>query len=612
MSDLGRHESDGEPRVQRFYSARASEPSYTADEPAREEARADYDMYTPNEYAEPPLRDDAYYEPNEPDIVYDEAPYAPPVYERAYEPPRAEIPDEPPEYAARATDARSRSPYAAPVKAQFVDSAADDMAEPPARDYSAYSKGGLTIGATTAQPSYAPPQRLDLRGTIYLSMNGEQSAPQEEPPQAQVNVYRPREATWAETARRSAVAEAQTGYQVRDEEPAPAPARTRKKRHGARNAIIILSALVVLGGAGYLLRDNIEGLIKRLTGSESTPVPIYNPVTTPAPVKGYDAAPKAEVSELTRREIDEISGAVSMEAAAVTPDNVLTRSAREDGLYDFYLFSASDGRLLCYFEGLEKNGMVPVDGGRFYVKQAPYLISSDGSALLRVDSLEASLGKRLIPREMLGGWSVLADEQGKSFNYMSAEGSLMSTLWFSRAYPFTGALTAAYVDTGLEGSDERYMLYILSSDGVMEKWLEAPDMSDVVLSACAAAYLDSGELFALSDTDEPLTVTDEAVFYPDCDAIVARDKETGKYGLYVNGSKHYDFEYDSIKPVECDIVWAGRSYESGAGKAEIRVVADADYPQPLSHYFELQKDGGKEYVALSSVGVTPILLDEQP
>ena len=332
-------------------------------------------------------------------------------------------------------------------------------------------------------------------------------------------------------------------------------------------------------------------------------------------MRGFDAAPATELSQTARREISALAGTLDMQTEAVTEHSVLAQSPRADGLYDYYLFS-SEGRLLSYFEGLPQDGMVPVDGGGFYVKQAPYLVNADGSAMLNLTALENDLHTTLIPGQPLRGMCVVAGAEGTSFNYMSTEGTLLSRLWYSRAYPFTGANTAAYVDTGVDG-DERYMLYALSADGSMTKLWEAPDMSDVVASACGAMYLKSGELYWLGSPETPMLSTSAVVFYPDCDAMVIAgepDAETGarKYGLYVGGEQRYGFFYEDIQPVACEIEWAQKTYGSDAGNATVRVVTGAEYPQPLTHYFELTRDGQKEYVALSTVSSCPILLDGQP
>ena len=67
-----------------------------------------------------------------------------------------------------------------------------------------------------------------------------------------------------------------------------------------------------------------------------------------------------------------------MDIRAVTDTHVLTSNLRPDGTYDFYLFTASEGRLLCYFDGLSKDGMFPQAFGGFYVDQEPYLVAATG------------------------------------------------------------------------------------------------------------------------------------------------------------------------------------------------------------------------------------------
>ncbi len=606
MSDFERNKSAGDPRVERFYSARTSAPVSAPEPVPARSGGGEYSRYTPNEESgeiehaefryEPDERAEAHYTPNEPEYDTDYGDET----ARKDSPRYADAVFGKPDYAeydssqSHADEPESLRPYAR-------------EATP---DYSAYSRDGAAKSDAAAQPAYAPPKKLELRGSMYASMTGDSEPDEDDYAPAQANVYRPREATWAETARRSVLSMDDAGYSVRDEMPQPVP--KRRRRHTARNLIIVFSILAVLGGAGYLMRDKLGEVLGIESGAKNTPIPEFTAIVTPAPVKSHDAPPEIELNTKVSREIDAISGAVAMEKHAVTEQNVITSSLRNDGLYDYYLFSASDGRLLCYFDGLEKDGMFPIGEGCFYVRQSPYLIKNDGSALVRLDSLEASLNTKLIPSAPHNGWFILAYKNGASFNYMNSEGGLLSALWFSRAYPFTGERTAAYVDTGVNGADDRYVLYVLGADGSMTKWRECKDMSDVTVSACSVVYMKTGELMRLGETAETLLDTDSVFFYPDCGAIVARSPETGKFGLFVGGENHYDFIYDSIEPVAGDIVWTQRSYASDAGEAQVCAIEGTAYPRPLSYYFELQKDGQTEYVALSATGDEPILVDDLP
>ena len=90
---------------------------------------------------------------------------------------------------------------------------------------------------------------------------------------------------------------------------------------------------------------------------------------------------------------------------------------------------------------------------------------------------------------------------------------------------------------------------------------------------------------------------------------MVRDAESGKYGLFVKGEQHYDFIYDSIRPVESDIQWAEKTISGQGGSFTVHAVTGAAYPQPLSHSFVLERDGQSEYVALSTQSCYPIRLE---
>ena len=308
----------------------------------------------------------------------------------------------------------------------------------------------------------------------------------------------------------------------------------------------------------------------------------------------------------------------SLPGTAATPGrfdqatlDAVNRSQREDGLYDFYLFSG-DGQLLGYYDGLKQDGMCPMQGGGFYVDMPPYLVSAEGNALISVRGLENTLNHTFSLRPIMNGYARIIADDGES-NFIDRDGRLLSRLWFSRSFPMTGTESVAYVDTGVEGSATRYTLYVLDGKdaGNAVKWQDAADDQGVVTCALGMAYLQSGELYALVEDPAalPLCTTANVRFYTDCGAVVVQDAATGKYALYVNGEQHYDYVYDSILPVESDVRWQGDILTGTAGQAMVLAVSGAKYPQPLSHYFVLTRDGAQEYVALSAVTNCPILLN---
>ncbi|MEG1014592.1 MAG: hypothetical protein RSI33_10110 [Clostridia bacterium] len=480
------------------------------------------------------------------------------------------------------------------------------IAPAPAADFSAYYRRDAEMTEETAEPTFAPPLKLDF-SSLYT-----EARPTEEPdeqPHVQGNVYRPREATWANTARREVIsAQGGAGYHV-EAETADAPRKRRRRRHRLRRVFTVLTVLVLLAAAGYLFRAPIGKYLSALTGTPQSAEQPFTALTTPAPVKGYDAAPPVELVPRARAAIGQICGTLQLKTLAVTDTHVLTSNLRADGLYDYYLFSADEGKLLCYFEGLLQGEMFPQADHRFYVKQAPYLINANGSSLIRMEGLEQTYSDTFLLKPMQNGWAVIESNTDHSANYINTSGQLLSTLWFARTFPFTGKHTVAYVDTGsVADAENRYILYVLSAEGTMSKWQTVPDLMGIVGSACSFAYLSSGELYRLDKLNAPLFTTPEAHVYLDCDALVAQDANSGKYGLFVQGEQQYDFEYDRIEPVACDITWAEKQMTGAGGSFTLHAVQDAPYPKPLSLYFLLVKDGHEEYVALSTTSANPISL----
>lgn len=471
--------------------------------------------------------------------------------------------------------------------------------EIPQENLAAYYSRDGEAGGQKDQPAFAPPVRLRQ----YASEEQEQPLAQAEE-NAQNHVYRPLEATWAEQEREELLDQ---GYEVQADQPN----KPAKSRSGWKVLLIAL-ILALLAGAAWLLR---EPLLEMVGMEHLLQQPTLEPtvaLVTPEPVKPYDAALPVDVSGAARSAIAQLSGTVDMETYIVTDQHIVTRNRRSNGTYDFYLFTA-EGRLLCYFEGLEAADMIPQEGGSFYVKQEPYLIAPSGAALVRTESLEAVLNETLTLHPLYRDWAVVENRADGNANYISRSGQLLSTLWFSRTFPFTGGHTLAYVDTGnTADTQQRYLLYVLSETGDMSRWLAAGDMTDVTASACGMAYMKDGSLYCLPDVSTAVANSAEVHAWLDCGALAVRDSASGKYGLFVNGEQHYDFLYDSIRPVDSDITWAQKTLAGEGGSFTIHAVSGAAYPLPLSHSFVLTKeDGQNEYVALSTLSSYPFRLEDE-
>lgn len=500
----------------------------------------------------------------------------------------------------------------APVQEPFAQDAVEPLPCPPETQDSTRSSLAANLSAYYRRAANVSAQEEEDPFSAF-DWTAAQPQLQEEDgsdgnPAASVNVYRMQEASWAQEERQTMLTgEDADGYQVKTEERQKPAKRRRKKRLLKRTLLVLAAVLLLAAGAVLYLSQQKPQTVQ--TAADS--VPFATP--TPQPIKGYNAAPALTVSHRTNQAIEDISGPVEMATCAVTENNVLTRSMRADGLYDYYLF-ASDGRLLGYFDALSANGMHPVSGGGFYVDMEPWLVDEEGHAMLPLEGLEASMGSPLTLRPPMNGWAGIRTADGES-NFINREGQLISRLWFCRSFPMTGSETVAYVDTGVEDSQSRYTLYVIGGgeEGVSVKWQDGADDQQVVASALGMAYLQNGELYRLSDLLEdpaaaPLLTTPNVRFYTDCGAMVVQDPVSGKYALYVNGQQHYGFVYDSILPVESDIRWQGDILPGQAGQAMVLAVTGATYPQPLSHYFVLRQNGTEEYVALSAVSTCPVLL----
>ena len=280
----------------------------------------------------------------------------------------------------------SRAPTAeAPVSSEENLSAAEP-------DWSAYYRRPADTAeeTETGEPeyAYAPPVRLPFSGYgKYQNEQESQPLPAEEPEgeeeadpfRPSATVYHPRLVSWNELDSEPAPEE-RRGYQVEAEEKKELSDRARRKK--IRVGAIAACAVLALAGVGYAFRQPLAEWLGSLTGQTPEVSAPAVAVATPAPVRSYDAAVPVAVTSRAREAIGELCGGLELENVVVRDTSILSRCAREDGRYDYYLFSAADGRLLCYFEDLGPDDAFPMAGGGYYVRQSPWLIQEDGSAML--------------------------------------------------------------------------------------------------------------------------------------------------------------------------------------------------------------------------------------
>lgn len=493
------------------------------------------------------------------------------------------------------------------VKFSFVTSQ-----QPVSENWAAYRRPGLDAEAAGEEASedtfaYAPPVKLPFAG-YDLPESAEEEMPVRQETVSEygtANVYRPRTLDHSygqDENPEDYIPDA--GYQVQEEKPIP-----KKKKKGG--VLIVLTVLALAVAAAFLfLPKQLSEIAAKLTGTSTETADPMAVAPTPPPVRSYDAATPVQISSVTGGAISQISGTTEMEPHAVKETSLLTRNARGDGQYDFYLFSAKDGRLLAYFEKLGMRDAFPLADGGYFVRQSPYLINEDGSAMIPVHSIQQQVEGEWTLHPMMNGWAQITQVSTGKKNLINRESVMLNRFWMEKLWPMTGEATVGYVDTGNAADTEgRYSLYVLSKDGQCVKWLSEGTMDSVVASACGAVYMADGSLYLLSDTETPLILTDDVKIYVDCQAVVIKDPATGKYGLYVQGMKHYDFLFDEIRPVESELNWHSETFSGAGGTMTLSYVTDAEYPQPLTHYFLLRNGETEEYVALSTLSGCPVILD---
>ena len=464
------------------------------------------------------------------------------------------------------------------------------------------------------EPAFAPPPRFAAQAAFpyeELPLEPDDDDPSEFSPQVQV--YQPRAVSWEENGQPASSDFPARAYEVESRDIGNQNSKRKKMSIGKRLGIAAL-ALVMLGAALYigytvLLGESAKQEIAKLLGMDSAQPETFATVATtgtmPVSNKGYDPSPAITMKEAAGKGIAAVSGTLDMDAYAVTKSHVVTRVQTGEKTYDYYLFTADKGQLLGYFEGLSDKGVLVQLNEIFFVEQEPYFVDGQGKALFDIHRYAQYVGDNPAFSPFENGWAIINDAEGMKFNYINQAGELLSNLWFAKVFPFYGDYTVAYVDTGnVAATGSRYALYIVSASGTAERWRESADMLDVKAAAADIALLADGSMVALSNPNQVIAQVDHVSIYVDCGAVVARDSATGKYGLFVEGAQQYDFVYDTISPVPCDIQW---KQLQGDGFT-LSAVTNIPYPLPLSHYFALQKEGVEEKVALATRSIYAVTL----
>jgi hypothetical protein len=397
----------------------------------------------------------------------------------------------------------------------------------------------------------------------------------------------------------------QDGYQIHSERQRN-PREDGGGKRGWLVFLIVVLLLLLIGCGTYIFRTQILEWIGTTFGEEI----VWKIMPTPAPtevapdVPAYVQTEKTEIKTKLMQEINAVSDGVAMENYAVTDQSIVMQAENPNGTLDFYLFAADTGRLLGYYEGLTK--FVPCSAQVFYIPEAPYLITAQGVPLVDLSSFTRSVGGDVLLQPMINGWAIVSDSNGTMFNYVSESGALISNLWFAKAFPFTADTTLAYVDTGnVSNPQSRYALYLLKTSGETVRLSYSPNMDGVVESICGLAMMQNGDLCTQDEALTPLTNTDSVTAYVNCGALVVRDPDTKLYGLFVGGVQQYPFSFDSIEPMQSDIVWT--AYENGSVRRY--AAGGLSYPLPQSYGFILRKGDTEQVISIAAVSEYPIVFD---
>jgi hypothetical protein len=228
--------------------------------------------------------------------------------------------------------------------------------------------------------------------------------------------------------------------------------RRGRRRRGLRGFLITLCVLAALGAGIYLGRDFLLAQVKNLFGSEAAET-VHQAVNqaigaVQQTTAAFDPAPAAQMGEKARQGIAAVAGSLDMSTYAVTGHNVIARTMTAENTYDYYLFAASDGRLLGYFEGLGDGDFLVCADDVYYVPQPPYLIDSEGLPLIDPSRYRQAAGENAVIGPLTGGWATIINEAGTASNFIDAKAICSARCGLPRRGLSPRAPPSPLVDTG--------------------------------------------------------------------------------------------------------------------------------------------------------------------
>ena len=389
-------------------------------------------------------------------------------------------------------------------------------------------------------------------------------------------------------------------FETEEREDYQAFSGDQKKSGGIGRRLLWLLPVLILVGVVMVL------LLKWPEETQEQPEESA-PAQTQVPVVVYDPGTEHAFSETALENVAALAGEVPMEPVVSDDESLILKTPLGDGLSDFYLFSADQGKLLCYFERLREEEAFLQKDGNPYFAQSPYVVLSDGSPLIEEDFLKENYGEKAVLHPFYGDWAVV--DNGSEETFVSRTGEQFSNLRYCKLYPFTGKYTLGYVDSGSAG-EQRYSLHLLGEDGSWKLWFTAGDTGDVLLCCLDYAFLKNGDVYRLPDLSQPVFHSEDIRVYPDFETVVYRVEETGTYTLLIGGESYYEPVYTAISPVSGgDLSWKAVSFGGENVSLELCGIAPASQGKALSYSFQLEKTDGQEYISLSVTHTYPLLRD---
>lgn len=381
----------------------------------------------------------------------------------------------------------------------------------------------------------------------------------------------------------------------------------RKEKNGKKwlwwILFVVAGVFVVILFFSPKITNNIEEEDK----TEETFSPTQTVLIQATPeISAYRDMPEAVLNTNAQAAILSLAPGLQFDQMQINSQNVLVGQMTEQSLYDYYLFSADKGRLIAYFENIPKDGAFFQENGDLYVRQPPFVMTPEGKAVIRSKLLEDGFGEHAVLHPFYHGWAAVEDSDRGEWNFLNASGDRYNNMEYARVFPFSGQYTVAYLDTGNVGND-RYLVFILDSSGVVSRWKTADTVDDIVVSLNNMAYTQNGELYNLVDFSTPMLSSSSVTFYPNFDAMVVQDASTSKYSLYIHGKLYYDCEYFSIQPMPSDLPWKTIGWSGNGNRVLVCALDTCMTNPPSACSFALQGEKETEYVSLSLTSRDPLL-----